>query len=100
MRVGEKIELPPYGRAFSYCTGGVFTLSEVITAATKTRTDDYAQEKLFTPLGIARAEWTFSPLNVPQTGVGLRLASLDLMKIGQLYLYKGPWNGQRLLDEA
>ena len=34
MHVGEKADPPPYGRDFSYCTGGVFTLSEVLAKAT------------------------------------------------------------------
>lgn len=67
MHVGEQIADPPYGRNFSYCTGGVFTLSEVLAKATGMRTDHYAQEKLFAPLGITRADWVFSPLSVPQT---------------------------------
>lgn len=100
MHVGERIQPPPYGRNFSYCTGGVFVLSEVLTAVTKSRTDRYAQEKLFAPLGITKAEWVYSPLGVPQTGGGLRLASRDLLKIAQLYLNKGAWEGARILDEA
>jgi CubicO group peptidase (beta-lactamase class C family) len=43
MRVGEKPETPEHGRFFSYCTGGVFVLSEVLTRATGVRTDRYAQ---------------------------------------------------------
>src|SRR5215467_15707757 len=50
MHVGEQPEAPKYGRNFSYCTGGVFTLSEVLQKATGLRTDRYAQEKLFGPL--------------------------------------------------
>jgi CubicO group peptidase (beta-lactamase class C family) len=99
MRVGEKVTPPPYGRLFSYCTGGVFTLSEVLQKATGMRTDRYAQEKLFGPLGIPRVEWTYSPLNVPQTGGGLHMRSLDLLKIGQLYLNGGKWSGATLVDE-
>src|SRR5215468_8710696 len=57
MHVGEQVESPPFGRDFSYCTGGVFTLSEVLAKATGTRTDRYAQEKLFGPLGITDAVW-------------------------------------------
>jgi CubicO group peptidase (beta-lactamase class C family) len=56
MHLGEKIEPPPYGRFFSYCTGGVFTLSEVLQKTTGARTDCYAQEKLFGPLGITDAQ--------------------------------------------
>jgi CubicO group peptidase (beta-lactamase class C family) len=100
MRLGEKIDHPPYGRYFSYCTGGVFTLSEVLQKVTGERTDHYAQEKLFGPLGIADAEWVYSPLNIPQTGGGLRLTSRDLMKVAQVYLNGGTWQGHRIVDDA
>jgi CubicO group peptidase (beta-lactamase class C family) len=100
MRVGEARIEPPYGRSFSYCTGGVFVLSEVLAKATGQRTDRYAQQKLFAPLGISNAEWVFSPLDVPQTGGGLRLATRDLLKIAQLYLSGGTWNGTRIVDES
>ncbi len=100
MRVGEKPEQPPYGRFFSYCTGGVFLLSEILQKATGVRTDRYAQEKLFNPLKITKVEWVYSPLNIPQTGGGLRLGSRDLLKIGQLYLDGGMWQGRRMLDQS
>jgi len=99
MHVGEKVEPPPYGRDFSYCTGGVFTLSEVLAKATGTRTDRYAQEKLFGPLGITDVVWVYSPLNVPQTGGGLRLTSRDLLKIAELYRTRGTWEGKHIVDE-
>src|SRR5580693_9232996 len=99
MRVGEKPEAPEHGRFFSYCTGGVFVLSEVLTRATGVRTDRYAQEKLFGLLGITDAQWVYSPLNVPQTGGGLRLSSRDLLKIAQLYLNGGEWQDKRIVSE-
>jgi len=100
MHVGEQIDPPAYGRYFSYCTGGVFTLSEVLAKATGVRTDRYAQEKLFDPLGIVDAQWVYSPLNIPQTGGGLRLTSRDLLKIAQLYLDGGVWRGSRIVSES
>jgi CubicO group peptidase (beta-lactamase class C family) len=99
MHLGEQIDPPPYGRYFSYCTGGVFTLSEVLQKATGVRTDRYAQEKLFGPLGIGDAQWVYSPLNIPQTGGGLRLSGRDLLKVAQLYLNGGSWQGKRIVDE-
>jgi CubicO group peptidase (beta-lactamase class C family) len=100
MHLGEPVEPPPYGRHFSYCTGGVFTLSEVLEKATGMRADRYAQGKLFAPLGVEKVQWVYSPLNVPQTGGGLRLASRDLLKIAQLYLDRGSWRGTRVVDES
>ena len=99
-RVGPRPEVPKYGRFFSYCTGGVFTLSEVIGKVTGMRTDQYAQARLFTPLGIPaeRITWVYSPLGVPMTGGGLRLTSPDLLRIAQLYLDGGKWNGKQLVN--
>jgi CubicO group peptidase (beta-lactamase class C family) len=98
MRVGEKADAPPYGRYFSYCTGGAFTLSEVLQKTTGMRTDRYAQANLFAPLGVEQAEWVYSPLDIPQTGGGLRLTSRNLLKLGQLYLDGGLWQGRQLLN--
>jgi CubicO group peptidase (beta-lactamase class C family) len=100
MHVGEQEQPPKYGRYFSYCTGGVFVLSEVLQKATGIRTDHYAQEKLFERLGITDVEWVYSPRNIPQTGGGLRLTGRDLLKVGQLYLNGGTWQGRRIVDEA
>jgi CubicO group peptidase (beta-lactamase class C family) len=100
MHVGEQPESPPYGRFFSYCTGGVFSLSEVLEKVTGMRTDRYAQEELFGPLGITDAQWVYSPMNIPQTGGGHRLSSPDLLKIAELYRSGGTWQGTRIVDEA
>lgn len=100
MHVGENPPPPPFGRYFSYCTGGVFVLSEVLTRVTGMRTDRYAQARLFDPLGIRNVSWVFSPLGVPQTGGGLRLRSRDLLKIAQLYLDGGRWSGRQIVSAA
>jgi CubicO group peptidase (beta-lactamase class C family) len=99
MRIGEAEEKPKHGRYFSYCTGGVFILSEILGKTTGLRTDKYAEGRVFAPMGIANAMWAYSPLNIPQTGGGLRLSSSDLLKIAQLYLNGGEWNGQQLINK-
>lgn len=100
MHVGEQVEPPPYGRTFSYCTGGVFVLSEVLQKVTGVRVDRYAMDKLFGPLGITKAQWVYSPQDTPQTGGGLRLSSRDLLKVAELCRAGGAWQGRRLVDEA
>lgn len=99
MKVGETEQGPKYGRYFSYCTGGVFILSEVLGRTTGLRTDKYAEQKLFAPLGITRTIWVYSPLGIPQTGGGLRLTSPDLLKIAQLYLDGGKWKGEQIINQ-
>ena len=89
---------PKYGRRFSYCTAGAFMISPILQAATGVPADQYAQKKLFDPLGIQDAHWVYSPLGLPQTGGGLRLSSIDLLKIADMCRNDGVWMGKRIVS--
>ena len=91
----------PNGRGpFSYCTGGVFLLGQIVQHATRTPLDQYFDARLFRPLGIRERQWARSPGGELQAGGGLRLRSRDLLKLGVLIMSNGDWRGVQLVPEA
>lgn len=87
-----------YGRSFSYCTAGVVVLGDIINNVSGSL-ENYADEALFSKLGITDYHWQITPTGLQMTGGGLGLRSRDLLKIGQLYLNKGSWNNKQIISE-
>jgi CubicO group peptidase (beta-lactamase class C family) len=92
-------EQSPYGRAWSYCTAGATLLGPLLERATKQGAAEFGDQVLFKPLGITRLKWHYQPLGSAMTGGGLELRSRDLLKLGQLYLEGGRWEGRQIISE-
>lgn len=90
----------PYGRAFSYCTAGPTMLGPVLERATGEKVDQFAARTLFGPLGITKVKWQYTPTGPAMTGGGVALRSRDLLKLGELYLNGGVWQGKRVVSAA
>lgn len=90
----------PFGRAFSYCSAGVFTLGAIVERATKMRLDRFARETLEAPLGITDVQWSFSPDGIGVGAGGVRYRSRDLAKIGEMVRQGGRWQGKQVISKA
>ncbi len=83
----EMIQTP--GEVFNYSGGATALLAELITRGSRKPLDIFAQERLFTPLGIRRFEWVRGADGRPSAASGLRLSARGLMRIGTLVLQDG-----------
>lgn len=88
------------GTFFVYNTGATYMLSAILQKATGETLLQYLQPRLFEPLGIVNPTWESCPRGINTGGFGLKVTTEDIAKFGQLYLQKGLWQGQRLLEES
>jgi CubicO group peptidase (beta-lactamase class C family) len=88
------------GQVFNYNSGSTHLLSAIITKLTGMSAADYAQARLFGPLGINVSNWRQDPQGISIGGFGLALLPRDTAKIGYLYLRGGQWEDQALLPPA
>ncbi len=87
----------PPGEVFYYDSGGADLLSAIITKLTGKRALEYANARLFVPLGIAPPYWRRDPQGLSMGAGGLALRARDMAKIGYLYLRRGEWDGRQIL---
>jgi CubicO group peptidase (beta-lactamase class C family) len=85
------------GNVFNYNSGASHILSELIRKVTGMDVLEFAQQRLFPPLGIRRAHWQTDPMGIPFGFAGLSLTARDLAKLGLLYLMQGMWNKTQIL---
>ncbi|AZA77717.1 class C beta-lactamase-related serine hydrolase [Chryseobacterium sp. G0186] len=88
------------GKNWSYFTAGVVITGDILDKTVPKGLENYANKKLFQPLGITNYKWQFTPQNKPSLAGGLRMKALDFAKFGQLYQNNGVWNGKTVLDKA
>ncbi len=85
----------------SYCTGNPVVLGHVLANATHQSVTAFAQARLLGPLGITSAVWnTYDNGTQTDTGGHMHMRPRDMVKIGQLALQRGQWNGTQLVSSA
>lgn len=101
-RLARAIEPPVAhepGRMHRYHNGDAAIAGAVAAAVAGRELHGFAEEALFRPLGFENFDWWFvdDAGRVPG-GFGLRLRLVDMLKLGQLWLEGGVWNGHRIFD--
>ncbi len=85
---------------FHYNTGASHLLSGIVQETTSVSSLDFANDTLFTPLGIDTFYWLTDRVGVNIGGYDLQLRPLDMAKFGYLFLNNGSWDGEQVLSSS
>jgi len=85
------------GVRWTYCGGATALLGRLIAKGTGEELLAYSRRVLFDPLEFGPAEWARGKDGEPRAASGLRLLPRDMLKIGQLVLAGGAWNGMQIV---
>lgn len=88
------------GEAGAYCTAGINLIGGILRKATGSSLPRFFHQAYAEPLDIAYYQMNLSPTYEGYMGGGIRLRPRDFLKLGQLYLDGGVWNGRRIVSEA
>ncbi len=102
-RVRHVLEQPmvrPAGATYNYNGGLTFLLAAIIERLAGQGIDAFAQQALFSPLGIkpADVDWNRYADGTANPVSGLRLRPRDMARIGQMVLDQGAWQGRPVVS--
>ena len=96
----ERPHINPPGKVFTYSGGYVTIAGEILVNATGSESVlDYLASSTLAELGFEETRWLAQADGRQNTAGGAMLRPRDLVKIGQMMIDGGTWNGKRLLDE-
>ncbi|MHA2262913.1 MAG: serine hydrolase domain-containing protein [Candidatus Thorarchaeota archaeon] len=87
------------GTTWNFCGGDSQLLSAIIENRTGERTSDFAEEHLFTPMGITDYRWLTASGGASNGAGGLQMSPHDMAKFGFLYVNNGTWDGSQMISE-
>lgn len=88
------------GTRFEYCNGASFLLSAIIQKATGLQTLEFAENHLFSHLGITELRWPANPQGITIGWGEMRLKPRDMAKIGYMMLKGGKWQGKQIVSRS
>jgi CubicO group peptidase (beta-lactamase class C family) len=90
----------PGGDQAIYCSADINLIGGVVEQATGKWLPDLFEQDFAQPMQIQEYYLNLMPTGGAYMGGGLYMRPRDLLKLGQLYLNGGAWNGKRVLDKA
>ena len=94
----QPLEDRPGGKMI-YSTGTTHILSAILTKATGMSTRDFAVRYLFGPMDIQPGGWDRGPQGYYMGGNNMALRPADMLKIGQMVMDMGMYNGKQIVPE-
>jgi CubicO group peptidase (beta-lactamase class C family) len=90
------------GTHFYYTSGNTALLGKCISNAVKMPLAEYCSKQLWTPMGCEQdAYWSLDHEGGQEKGFCcFNSNARDFARLGMLYLHKGNWKGQQLIDSA
>lgn len=86
------------GLSFHYSNVGTALLDRVISNVCQMSTESFIAERIFAPLEIAEWEWLKDDSENLLTSGGLFMSARSLLKIGQLMMGRGNYNGKQIFS--
>jgi len=95
-----KMERLP-GTHQAYLNINIQLLGIIIKRATAQSPSEYLERHIWKPLGMeSEAWWSTDKKGVPKTYCCMSATARDYARFGRLYLNRGKWNGEQLLEES
>jgi len=88
------------GTVFDYSDGAAHLTSIILSEATGMSASAFANQYLLNPMGIGDRFWYEDNRSYNFGGVGLCIGPKDMIKIGELYLNEGSYNGNIIVSSG
>lgn len=86
------------GARYAYCTAGMNLVGAALHNATGEAIPQLFDRLIARPLQFGAYHWNLTPSGDGYLGGGVYMRPRDLLKLGQLHLNGGVWNGRRILS--
>ena len=85
------------GQRYAYCSANMNLVGAALTTGTHTWLPELFRQTVADPMQFGEWHWNLMPTGEGYLGGGAFLLPRDFLKVGQMYLDGGVWNGHRIV---